>query len=306
MRGSVYYQSAELTKVIFQEGAKKYEKVNPNHEYSNKVSSYKTMESYRNVWNNFFNYLLEHWELKDCEKLEAYHVEAYMNYKIEYYPSKQYIQKISAALGKLEMALVYFTKQKYGTPKQYDFSIRQQIVDTARDYELLVNNYHNRAYKNPEMLISTLNSYMHRLAASIEYEGGARIEACSLIKNNQLLGFVEDEVTGIKKGKIFTKEKGGKEGPIYISVETYRELNSYISQYEVFKINRQKYYLELRKVCQALKSSSEGTHGLRWNFAQRRLSEYIKYGYTYEQSLQAVSWEMKHNRASITEHYLGR
>jgi hypothetical protein len=33
--------------------------------------------------------------------------------------------------------------------------------------------------------------------------------------------------------------------------------------------------------------------------------EYSRAGYTYEQSLQAVSWEMKHNRANITEHYLG-
>jgi hypothetical protein len=49
----------------------------------------------------------------------------------------------------------------------------------------------------------------------------------------------------------------------------------------------------------------EGSHGLRWNFAKRRIMEYAKAGYTYEQSLQAVSWEMKHNRASITEHYLG-
>ena len=59
MRGSVYYQSSQLVKQIFQEGAKKEDKINPNHEYYQMVSSYKTMESYRRVWNNFFNYLLE-------------------------------------------------------------------------------------------------------------------------------------------------------------------------------------------------------------------------------------------------------
>lgn len=35
------------------------------------------------------------------------------------------------------------------------------------------------------------------------------------------------------------------------------------------------------------------------------MMEYDKAGYTYEQSLQAVSWEIKHNQANITEHYLG-
>ena len=50
-----------------------------------------------------------------------------------------------------------------------------------------------------------------------------------------------------------------------------------------------------------------GSHGFRWNFAKNRMLEYAKSNYanyTYEQSLLKVSSEMKHNRASITEHYL--
>ena len=68
------------------------------------------MESYRNIWNNFFNYLLEHWKIKDFEKIESVHISSYMDYKIEYYPSKQYLEKISASLGKLEIALKLFVK----------------------------------------------------------------------------------------------------------------------------------------------------------------------------------------------------
>ena len=32
MRGSVYYQSSQLVKQIFQAGAKKEDKINPNHD----------------------------------------------------------------------------------------------------------------------------------------------------------------------------------------------------------------------------------------------------------------------------------
>ena len=110
MRGSVYYQSSQLVKQIFVEGAKKEDKINLNHEHYQVVSSYKSMETYRNIWNNFFNYLLEHWKIKDFEKIESEHIAAYMDYKIEYYPSKQYLEKISAALGKLEIALKLFSK----------------------------------------------------------------------------------------------------------------------------------------------------------------------------------------------------
>lgn len=41
-----------------------------------------------------------------------------------------------------------------------------------------------------------------------------------------------------------------------------------------------------------------GSHGLRWNFAQKRFKELQIFGsLSYEQALQQVSWEMKHERS---------
>ncbi|MCG3709518.1 hypothetical protein ACOTVP_10960 [Aliarcobacter butzleri] len=305
MRGSVYYQSSQLVKQIFKASAKKEDKINPNHEHYQMVSSYKTMESYRRVWNNFFNYLKEHWEIKDFEKIEAQHIEAYMDYKIEYYPSKQYLEKISAALGKLEIALKNFAKNIYKVEKDYDFSIRQAILDQARDLKFVANNYHNRAYSNPLLLISNLQNLIHKIAAKIQYEGGARIEGVALIKPEQLLGIKIDKVTQVEKGIIYTKEKGGKQGEVLVSLETYAELENHLSLNLKFKINRQDYYNDIKQATFISKEVSEGSHGLRWNFAKRRMFEHGKAGYSYSDSLQQVSYEMKHNRASITEHYLG-
>lgn len=305
MRGSVYYQSSQLVKQIFEEGAKKEDRINLNHEHYQKVSSYKTMESYRRVWNNFFNYLKEHWKIRDFEKIEAQHIQAYMDYKIEYYPSKQYLEKISAALGKLEIALKLFAKNIHNKNGEYDFSIRQTILDQARDLKFVANNYHNRAYDNPKLLIFNLKNSMHQLAAKIQLEGGARIEGVALIKPEQLLGIKTDKVTKTQKGIIFTKEKGGKQGEVLVSVETYNQLENYISINSKFKINRQDYYNDIKQATFISKEVSEGSHGLRWNFAKRRMFEHGKAGYSYSDSLQQVSYEMKHNRASITEHYLG-
>lgn len=262
------------------------------------------MESYRNIWNNFFNYLKEHWSIKDFEKIEAEHIAAYMDYKIEYYPSKQYLEKISAALGKLEIALKYFAKNIHGIQKEYDFFIRQTLLDEARDLKFVANNYHNRAYNNPTLLISNLKNPLHQLAAKIQYEGGARIEGVALIKTEQLLGTKQDDITNTQKGIIFTKEKGGKEGEVLISVDTYNELKNYLSQNPKFKINRQAYYEDIKQAALLSNEVAEGSHGLRWNFAKRRMFEYAQAGYSYEESLQQVSYEMKHNRASITLHYL--
>ena len=229
-----------------------------------------------------------------------------MDYKIEYYPSKQYLEKISAALGKLEIALKHFAKHIRNEIRKYDFSIRQTLLDEARDLNYVVNNYHNRAYNNPEALINALQNPLHQLAAKIQYEGGVRIEGVALIKRDQLLGTKLDSITNLQKGIIFTKEKGGKEGEVLVSIETYNELKGYLSQNPLFKINRQTYYEDIKQSSKRCKESSEASHGLRWNFAKRRMFEYAKAGYSYADSLQNVSYEMKHNRASITEHYLGK
>lgn len=228
-----------------------------------------------------------------------------MDYKIEYYPSKQYLEKISAALGKLEIALKKFSKNIHNENREYDFSIRQTILNEARDLKLVANNYHNRAYKNPILLISNLNNPMNKLAAKIQHQGGARVEGVALIKPEQLRGKKIDKVTKVEKGIVHTKEKGGKQGEVLVSLETYAELENYLSLNSKFKINRQDYYNDIKQAALISKEVSEGSHGLRWNFAKRRMFECGKADYSYSDSLQQVSYEMKHNRASITEHYLG-
>lgn len=305
MRGSVYYQTAELTKIIFKESIKKKDRTNPNSEYYQMVSSYNTMESYRSIWNNFFNYLREHWQLKKCELITSDHVIAYMDYKIAYYPSKLYLAKINSALGKLGVALTRYSKFNDAVPKIYDFSKRLGIYSNAIELDLVAINYHNRAYEEPLKLINNLNEFEHILAATIQVEGGARLEGVSFIKKEQLKGYEYDEISKKEVGVIETKEKGGKIGDILISIDTYNKLSKYINKNKIFKLKKEVYMKDIRDTANDLNIQADGSHGFRWNFAQNRLLECAKSCYTYEQSLLIVSREMKHNRANITEHYIG-
>jgi hypothetical protein len=243
MRGSVYYQSAELAKVIFVAGAKKKDRIDPNHSYYQAVASFNTMETYRNVWNNFFSYLAEHFKLKNCELITSEHVQAYIEYKIEYYPSKQYLEKITAALGKLEVALNKYSLAKYpDKPISYDFQIRQEVLNQARDLKLVANNYVNRVYQDPHLIIDNLSSAEHKLAATIQLEGGARAEGVTFIKQAQLKGYKTDKISNKEVGVIETKEKGGKVGDVLISPDTYKQLEEYFiyNKTQIFKIR----YLE--------------------------------------------------------------
>jgi len=311
MRGSVYYQATQLVKTIFIEGAKKEERINPNSENYKCIASYSTMETYRQVWENFFNYLLEHWNMKNCELITEEQVAAYFEYKIEYYPSMSYSKKINSALGKLEDALSKYSKEKYqhtdNEPIVYDFKIRQNILDNAREHNLIAKNYANRTYKDAKKIIKNLSQEDFKIAATIQLEGGARLEGVGLIKKNQLKGMKIEKITGKVVGLIETKEKGGKVGDILVKPFTYSDLVDYIedSGKDYFKINKQKYSNDIKETCLKLGIVPKGSHGFRWTFAQNRVRAYQDNGYTYEQAIQGVSWEMKHFRASITEHYLG-
>ncbi len=305
MRGSIYYQTAELTKVIFVEGAKKEERVDPTHPNFQCVSSFKTMETYRGVWNNFGHYLKEHWGIKDFEQIDSEHIQAYMAYKIEYYPTKQYLEKISAALGKLERALINYTAYKYGELREYDFNIRQNTLDNARALKQVANGYHNRVYKDPQALIGLLSNPNHQLGAMIQLHGGARSEGITLIKPHQLHGYKTDEITGKEVAVIKTTEKGGKTGDILIPIIIYKQLEKIIADNGKFKINYKAYVEDIRKSCLINQMECHSSHGFRWTFAQNRVREYQRFGYSYEEALQGVSWEIKHFRSSVTEHYLG-
>jgi len=306
MRGSVYYQTGQLTKAIFVEGVKKYERTDPSHPFYQCVASYQTMKTYRDVWNNLGNYLKEHWKLKDFEQITSEHIDAYISYKIEYYPSKQYLEKIVAAIGKLEWALKYLSVQLHGIVKLYDFQIREQRLYYAKVQNLLADGYHNRTYQYPYEIIKNLKNEKHKIAAHIQLYGGARSEGVTLIKKEQLKEkFYLDTIRNKTVSIIVTKEKGGKEGEVHIPIKIYDWLEEYFEEYAYFRISYQAYVDDIRKTCISLGITPHGSHGFRWTFAQDRVRQYQKTGYSYEQALQGVSWEMKHFRADITEHYLG-
>ena len=305
MRGSIYYQTSLLAKAIFEEGATKEAKTEPYSVDYKKVSSFETMETYRRIWNNLGIYLKVEYGIKDFEHITSEHIESYMLQKIDISPSRQYMEKISSALGKLELAIERFRDGIYDQYVEYDFDIRKEVLKKIRQEELVYDGYHDRAYRQPLAIIEQLQDPKHKLAASMELESGARFEGVGLIKASQKIEKDIDPVTKKPIYKLETQEKGGKRGFIYLTEALYRELEGYLQRDGVFKIDYQQYAKAIREACKLLGIDAEGTHGFRWAFAQRRIVEYQEHGYSYLEALQGVSIEMKHNRITISEHYLG-
>lgn len=303
MRGSIYYQISVLVGAIFQAGAKKSDRVDSGHRDYRSVASYQTMQSYKKIWTDLGFFAKEVYEIRDLQRLDANHVYAFLQEKTASGISHQYLQKLVSAIGKLQTALERLNVS-FGCRYTYDFACRLSLLRQARNENLTDRSIRNRAYAEPQKVVDALKG-SYRTAASIQLQGGARAEGVCLIREDQLLGYREDEITGCTVGVILTKEKGGKVGEVLVKKQTYDQLAIDIDELGTFCIDYTRYAEAIREACSRLNIVCHGSHGLRWNYAWHRMVALQKAGNSYAEALQIVSYAMKHNRPNITCHYIG-
>ncbi|MFA5180591.1 MAG: hypothetical protein WC405_04675 [Syntrophales bacterium] len=265
------------------------------------IYSYNTAETYKDTWHLFGDFAKLEMGLKDIEKTDAGHIKNFLESRVDLGIAYSTYQKEAAALGKLESTLNMYS-QKYDRGNIYEFRtvIRESGVEARNE---LISNQPRRAYQAPQKLLSAISRENHHIAASVQYEGGARIHETSLIKVDQLAGYDQDSITGERVGRIDIVGKGGKERTISVSSITYKKLLNAIERAGEFKLSKG-YYRSLRNAAEHTGQGYNGSHGLRWNYARERMDDCQQNGKSYEQALIRVSREMGHQRADITEHYL--
>lgn len=307
-KGSIHYQIQQvfLTSGIFTPRVKKHEvklqakKRDPKslgEQYT--IYSYETADAYLAVWHQVGTYARLHFGLDSIYFLTSEHVGAYLSQKIDEQVARSTFHVHAAAIMKLEKA---FALQGLKTCSFR--SVIDKLIKEARSR--LQSNHVPRAYVDPYGLIQSLIRDRFRLVASLQYEGGARIREVALIKEIQLLGETEDQLTGNLRGKIHLIHcKGGLQRDILVSLPTYANLVHTVETNDgLFRINPEVYRRSIVRAAHASYQDYTGTHGLRWNFAQKRFLSCRDHGLSQEQALKKVSAEMGHRRGSITLRYL--
>ena len=141
------------------------------------------------------------------------------------------------------------------------------------------------------------------MSAKIQLEGGARLREAGLIDSSRLAGRDSTNCWIISLNAGDTK--GGKERDIIVSKDTYLEIERYVKENGVLKIDDPRSYREaIKEAAQKVGQEYTGSHGLRHNFAQNRMNELQSMGAGYQTACHMVSKEMGHERPSITETYL--
>lgn len=312
MRGSPRNQAHVLGDMIKEFGSSKHEaKQSARAEGASNwaeiaknlgLHSYATADAYRDVWTQFFEYSRAEFGVRDSEKITPDIVKSFLDQKIDQDVAHATFMQYASALTKLENALNKWVEVR-GTGNKYDFrgAISESRVEAHKE---LVRFSGTRAYEKPDELVRAIEKSDHQLAGRIQHESGARIHETSLIRGDQLKGMGRDTVRGVDRGYIQIQGKGGKIYKVSVSKETYQKLADHIKENKEFRFEKDQYRDSIKSASIKTDQRYNGSHGLRWNFAQTRFDQCREHGLTYEQALGQVSHEMGHEREDITEHYL--
>lgn len=266
------------------------------------IHSYNTADSYRDTWRAVLEFARGEFRCKDIEHLTAEHVRAYLEAKIEEGIAQATFANYAAACGKLQQALLLYA-ERHGTGMRYDF--KAAISEARREANAELERFSGtRAYSSVQLLISAIGDVNLQLAATIQHQGGARLNEVSLVKAHQLRAISPDPITGDLKGKFAVQGKGGKVRYIAVDPDTYHKLERCIQEHGHFAINKDGYRSELKIAASASGQDYNGSHGLRWNYARERYAEAQQHGFTSDQALVITSKSMGHERSDITLHYL--
>lgn len=266
------------------------------------IHSIGTRDNYLEKWQEIGRFAKEEFAVRDLEKLTADHVRQFLDYKIELGVSYSHWSGYCAAVGKLENALnAYSDKNDRGNAYDYRSVVNELRSEASSELPRFEGT---RNYDRPERLTEAISNPSHQLAARIQHESGLRIAGASRISARQLRGLGRDVHTGRRVGLVDYIGKGGKPGTAQLTPETYQRLADHIRAHGQFNVSADGYRASLESAADRTGQDYNGSHGLRWNFAQERFSELQAAGHCYEKCLGVVSNELGHNRIEITTHYL--
>ena len=241
------------------------------------IHSTGTRDTYEATWRQVLEHAKSQFGVRNIKMLNGQHIQSFLESKIsgpENRISNQTFLNYSSACEKLETALTMYAFRT-ATGRSFSFTPNiESIRETAREFKL--DRFQlNSAYESPKLLIENLKYEVHRLAARIQFEGGARISEANHIGKDQLKGLFKDFYSGQMKGRFEAQGKGGKIRDIQVSERTYNDLKEVIDQKGSFNFNDRTYRNDLEKAARFIGEDpgNKGSHGLRWNFAQDRFSE---------------------------------
>ncbi|UCN01155.1 hypothetical protein LCX93_04375 [Sulfurimonas sp. SWIR-19] len=256
------------------------------HAVSDKAHSIKEVQNLRSVATQYINYVKENYSGKVAGNINKESAKAFLKAKalevkgstLNTYTSL--MQKVSENLN----------KDHIGTLNRQDIqNIKQELKN---DYTLSKEHI-NRAYDNTQAIQEQMRHTSMSLSTDLQVEAGLRANDAI---NSDKWHINEDNTLTISDSK---------GGITYTTAPISPELLNRVEEAKEmgYKVNYTEYREALKEAVQNTGQEYNGTHGLRYSFAQDRLDELRQNGYTENEAKGQVSLEMGHSRLDITDHY---
>ncbi len=309
MRGSAFGQVKTVMQEIQAFGQSKHsakEKIRDNlaaqdkaatwHEMGKQlgVHSFLTNNQYSKVSTEAFRYAKENFGLRDLTKIEAQHVQSYLESKVQDGIKYSTLQSYASALEKLETALNKYAKN-HNLNKTYSFS---EAIQSVRDSasKVLDHTVKAGAFKDSQAVINNIKDETFKTMAEAQYSAGLRVYEMNKITERNFLGdnkfYVERSKGGLSREVTFR------------STEVYEKFRDLVSKNGGFIFKVREY---TRTVAAAAKLAGEkltANHSFRHNYARERYSQLRQEGKGELQAKLVLTRELGHSRVDIVNKYL--
>lgn len=298
MRGSISYQVNYLWQQIDGIGISKRKmrkesdiKGMNGHKISPLVHAFRTKDEFKRIGKELGNFAKSNFNVKDMQAINADIVFAYIIQKIDDGLAQKSLSSYISVLQKIRITCAKLPSNSYAHKTLFS---QEDLKDlrTMIDKNTIKNVHKNRAYINPASFASSLPE-KSKIAFQLQLEYGVRAQEAILIRAFQLR----------QKNKIEIQGKGGYTRLINIDKSLYNQIKKEIKRHGSYARDYQVYLEDLKNAVEKKGEKWNGTHGLRFNFAQRKMQEYTaRFG--HEKALEKVSFELGHHRKEITKYYL--
>lgn len=247
-----------------------------------KAHSIKSLQNLRSITTQYINYIKEHHGNRVVKNINNETMKDFINYKLERGSSEGTANTYISTLAKLSDGLNELNI--HSTSRSEITAYRSELKENGHH---LQKNHTNRAYSNTKAIIDAMsNSGPYSLSTQLQVEAGLRAD--DAINSDKWILNINNTL----------RIQGSKNGLNYItstlSDETAVRVREAINN--GYLVNYGEYRASLKEAVESTGQKWNGTHGLRYNYAQEALVNGA--------SRAEISLNMGHSREEITEHYL--
>lgn len=249
---------------------------------STKAHSIKSLQNLRSITTQYVNFIKENHSNRVVNHINNETMKDFINHKLEQGNSQGSINTYISTLAKMSDNL-----NKCGI----NTTSRKEITEYRNDLKAnghdLKKNYTNRAYTNTQAIINAMsNSSPYSLSTQLQVEIGLRADdainaAKWILNSNNTLS-----IMGSKNGLNYASST--------LSDETAQRVREAVNN--SYSVNYGEYRETLKEAVESTGQEWQGTHGLRYNYAQDEIANGT--------SKAEISLNMGHSREEITEYYI--